>query len=123
MTILSAGTRIAPNDTSESETIDLEAEHSQAATDRETIERWVEERDGSPAHVEATAGGDDPGLLRLQFPDTDRDRDEIDPISREEFFGKFEDENLAFVYRDETEGGRTSRFDTFVDRETVEEER
>ena len=108
---------------SESETIELEAEHSEATTDHETIERWVEERDGSPAHVEATADGDDPGLLRLQFPDTERDHGEIEPISWEKFFDKFEDENLAFVYQDETEGGRMSRFYKFVDRETIEEER
>ena len=104
---------------SESEPIDLEAEHSDATTDHEAIKRWVEERDGSPAHVEATAEGDDPGLLRLQFPDTERDHAEIEPISWETFFEKFEDENLAFVYQDETEGGRMSRFYKFVDRETV----
>ena len=106
---------------SESERIELDAEHSAATTDHETIRRWVEERGGSPAHVEATADGDDPGLLRLQFPDTKRDHEEIEPISWEQFFEKFEDENLALVYQDETETGRMSRFYKFVDRETVQD--
>ncbi|WP_049925102.1 hypothetical protein [Halopiger goleimassiliensis] len=106
---------------SESDSVDLEAEHSRATTDHETIKRWVEERGGSPAHVAATADGDDPGLLRLQFPDTQRDHGEIEPISWEQFFEKFDDENLAFVYQSETEGGRTSRFYKFVDRESLEE--
>lgn len=52
----------------DSDSADVEAAHSSATTDHETIRRWVEERDGTPAHVEATAEGDDPGLLRLQFP-------------------------------------------------------
>ena len=107
---------------SESESIELEAEHSEATTDHETIKRWVEERGDSPAHVESTAAGDDPGLLRLQFPDTERDHDEIEPISWEAFFEKFDDENLAFVYQSETEGGRMSRFYKFVDRESVRDD-
>lgn len=66
------------------------------------------ERSGEPAHVEATAE-DSVGLLRLQFPDTKRDHDELEPISWDAFFEKFE----------ETEGDRMSRFYKFVDRESV----
>lgn len=104
---------------SESETLELDAEHSDATVDHDTIRSWVEERDGQPAHVEATADGDDVGVLRLQFPDTQRDHDEIEPISWDAFFEKFDDENLAFVYQDETEGDRMSRFYKFVDRDSV----
>lgn len=104
---------------SESDAIELDAEHSEATTDHETIRRWVEERGGDPAHVEATADEDGVGILRLQFPDTERDHDEIKPITWDEFFEKFEDENLAFVYQEETEGDRMSRFYKFVDRDSV----
>lgn len=105
---------------SESEDLELNAEHSEATTDHETIRRWVEERDGEPAHVEATADDETVGILRLQFPDTERDHDEIKPITWDEFFEKFESENLALVYQEETEDDRMSRFYKFVDRESVE---
>lgn len=108
-----------PSSMSEQEAIELDSEHSDATIDHETIRRWVEERGGQPAHVEATAD-DGAGILRLQFPDTKRDHDEIEPISWDDFFEKFEEEGLAFVYQEETENDRMSRFYKFVDRESVQ---
>ena len=95
------------------------SEHSRATTDHETIREWVEDRGGEPATVAETATESEPGILRLQFPDTEDDHDRIEPIDWDAFFEKFEKENLALVYQDETESGRMSRFYKFVDRETV----
>lgn len=104
---------------SDTETVTVDAEHSDATTDHDTIREWAEERGGEPAHVATTAGDEDAGILRFQFPDTAPDHEEIETIPWEEFFGKFDAENLALVYQDETESGRLSRFYRFVDRNSL----
>jgi hypothetical protein len=92
---------------------------SQAArtTDHRTIRNWVEKRGGRPATVEGTERkGEDAGLLRIDFPS-----DGMDPglaeITWDDFFQKFDEEKLAFLYQDETNEGKTSRFCKLVDRE------
>lgn len=86
-------------------------------TDHETIRRWVEQRKGHPATVKATKEGDEPGLLRIDFPDYSGERT-LEAISWEEFFDKFDREHLAFLYQEETDDGQTSRFCKFVEAET-----
>ena len=44
------------------------ASKSRVLTDREEIRRWAEERNARPAAVAATESGDDPGIIRLDFP-------------------------------------------------------
>jgi hypothetical protein len=80
-------------------------------TDCEDVRRWAEERGGRPATVEGTEGGDDAGVLRIDFQDPDEGLKEI---SWEDFCEKFSKEKLAFLYQDETKGGDTSRFFKFV---------
>ena len=89
---------------------------SQSATtiDHAQIQRWVEARDGTPAAVRATEAGDDPGILRIRF--SDESADDLDAIGWDEFFDKFEEAGLAFLYQDQTTGGGTSRFHKFVKR-------
>jgi len=41
---------------------------SHATTDHEVIKRWAEQRKGHPAAVERTAGNDDVGIIRIDFP-------------------------------------------------------
>lgn len=97
------------------------SEHSRVTADHETIREWVEDRAGEPATVAETASDSAPGILRLQFPDTEDDHDRIEPIDWDDFFEKFDEENLALVYQNETESGNTSRFYKFVDRAAVGE--
>ena len=92
-----------------------EAYESQKTTDHDEIKRWVEERGGKPAHVTQTGGGDDPGVLRVRFPGYGDD-EALEDISWDEFFKKFEENNLAFLYQQELKGGETSRFFKFVQR-------
>ncbi len=54
-------------------------------------------------------------MLRIKFPQANGGND-LDTISWDEFFDKFDRENLAFVYQEETKGGDTSRFFKFVSR-------
>lgn len=82
-------------------------------TNHDEIRRWAEARGGHPATVSGTARGDEAGILRLDFDPRD---DKLEEISWEEFFSKFDDAKLAFLYQDNTADGATSRFHKFVDR-------
>ena len=89
---------------------------SQVTTDHTTIRRWAEARKGKPAAVKQTGGKDDPGILRIDFPDYSGE-ESLDEISWDEFFEKFDEKNLAFLYQDELKSGETSRFFKFISRD------
>jgi hypothetical protein len=86
-----------------------------ATTDHETIRRWAEERDGHPAYVKGTHGPRG-GLLRIDFG---KPEESLGRIGWDEFFATFDENNLAFLYQDETSAGAKSRFAKFVDRDSV----
>jgi hypothetical protein len=87
---------------------------SDTTTDRDTIRKWAEERGGRPATVKGTeSGGDDAGILRIDFQDPD---DRLEEISWDDWFEKFEDAKLAFLYQDEKKDGETSTFFKLVKR-------
>ncbi|MEZ6089558.1 MAG: hypothetical protein R3C05_16320 [Pirellulaceae bacterium] len=89
-----------------------------STTDHETIRNWVHQRGGVPATVKATTQStDDIGLLRIDFPHGQRD-DKLSTISWDDFFDKFEAENLAFLYEEETSDSSTSRFCKFIRRDS-----
>lgn len=87
---------------------------AKTTTDHEEIKRWVEQRGGHPATVKATEQGDEPGILRIDFPDYSGG-DTLERIGWDEFFEKFDNEDLAFLYQDEIDG-KESRFSKFVSR-------
>jgi hypothetical protein len=91
-------------------------------TDHQQIRRWVEARGGHPATVKRTKRGGGPGLLRIDYPGFSGE-EELAEISWDEFFDKFEQSKLAFVYQDKTARGRSSRFSKLVSRDTVERTR
>jgi hypothetical protein len=78
--------------------------------DHDEIRQWVEQRGGAPASVTGTQrGGQHAGLLRIDFPGG-AGEDRLQHISWDEFFEKFDESNLAFLYQDKTKGGKESRF-------------
>jgi hypothetical protein len=91
---------------------------AKTTTDHRTIRRWAEERGGRPARVKGTGGKDDAGLLRLDFGEPDPSLQEI---SWDEFFRKFDEEDLALLYQEETGSGKESRFNKLVARETAQQ--
>jgi len=83
-------------------------------TNHDEIRRWAEEREGRPATVADTAGQDEgAGVLRIAF----RDDSGLEDIGWDQFFEKFDDEKLAFLYQDRTEDGGLSRFFKLVERD------
>jgi hypothetical protein len=81
--------------------------------DHKKIRKWAEERGGVPSTVKGTGSEKDAGILRLDFKPDDEGLSEI---SWEEFFEKFDNSNLAFLYQDKTQAGRVSRFHKFIER-------
>ncbi|MHB9155801.1 MAG: hypothetical protein ACYC5N_08960 [Endomicrobiales bacterium] len=90
--------------------------------DHETIRKWVEARGGRPARVKATGSEKDPGLLRIDFPGY-KGSSSLEPVTWEEFFAKFEEKNLAFLYQETLSSGKESRFFKFINRETAEQKK
>jgi len=86
---------------------------SKTTTDHDEIREWTEARGGRPASVEATADDEDPGILRIDFGEKE---DSLQEISWEDWFKAFEDNNLAFLYQEQTKDGGESRFFKLVAR-------
>ncbi|MBI5264697.1 MAG: hypothetical protein HY852_23120 [Bradyrhizobium sp.] len=87
---------------------------SQTTTDHKVIRKWAEERKGRPATVKATEDKEGhAGILRIDFDPKD---DALDRIEWDEFFRKFDESDLAFLYQDRTKDGKVSRFHKFVRR-------
>lgn len=82
-------------------------------TNHDTIRKWAEARGGKPARV---AGQGEGGILRIDF---DPPEDRLEEIGWDEFFRIFDENRLAFLYQDRTEGDRTSRFNKFVQRDAA----
>src|SRR5687768_15021319 len=87
------------------------ARAAKTTTDHDEIRRWVEARGGHPAHVVESAGKNDPGILRIDYPGFSGE-DTLEPIEWDEFFDQFDRNNLAFLYQN----AANSRFSKFVER-------
>ncbi len=92
---------------------------SKTTADHNEIRKWAEAREGKPAIFKRTASGDEPGVLRIDFPGYSG-AGSLEEISWEDFFQKFDEKNLAFLYQDITSSGEQSRFFKFVSRDTAE---
>ncbi len=89
-------------------------------TDHAAIKAWAEARGGRPAAVEGTGGGDDVGIIRLEFPSAaNADDAKLDEIDWTPFFEKFDASGLAMIYQEQTAAGEQSNFNRFVKRETA----
>jgi hypothetical protein len=92
----------------------LDMSESHTTTDHAKIKKWVDERDGVPATVKRTEQAGHAGLLRIDFGPKEENLEEI---SWDEFFQKFDEAHLQFLYQDKTKEGKISRFHKFVARD------
>jgi hypothetical protein len=88
---------------------------SKVTIDHDEIRAWVEARGGKPSDVIGTGGKEDVGLLRIDFPGYSGEGS-LEEISWDEFFEKFEEKQLAFLYQEETADGHESRFCKLINR-------
>lgn len=93
---------------------------SKTTTDHREIQRWAEARDGRPVTVKGTGGDDEPGVLRIDFPGG-AGGDRFEEIGWEEWFAKFDENGLAFLYQDHKASGEESTFFKLVRRENAKE--
>ncbi|HEX7941441.1 MAG TPA: hypothetical protein VF488_06525 [Gemmatimonadaceae bacterium] len=98
----------------------MAAQTTKVTTDHDEIRRWVEERGGWPAHVKGTGTGDDPGVLRIDFPGYSGE-ETLEPISWDDWFRKFDANGLAFIFQERKANGEISYFNKLVSRDSVED--
>ena len=94
---------------------------AKTTTDHRQIQKWVESRGAKPATVKRTARGEEPGVLRIHFPGYSGE-ESLEEISWNDFFEKFDESKLAFLYQEETAAGDESRFCKFISRDTASKE-
>jgi len=92
---------------------------SNITTDHDQIRRWAEDRGAQPACVKGTGGSGDAGIIRLDFPGYSG-AESLQPISWDEWFQKFDENNLALLYEDTLASGQKSNFNKLVSREREE---
>jgi|SRR3989338_4957011 len=93
---------------------------SKTTTDHNEIKKWVEDRKGKPARVKGTEDNqNDTRLLKINFPGYEEES--LENISWDEFFNKFEENNLAFLYEEKTADGKVSKFFKLIVRSNVGE--
>jgi hypothetical protein len=94
---------------------------SKTTYDHDEIREWAEQRKGTPVAVKGTArGGRDVGMIRIDFPGYSGGG-KLQPISWDDWFAKFDREQLAMVLQDETRSGEVSHFNRLVSRDTISE--
>jgi len=96
------------------------AGESRTTTNHDEIRKWAEARGGKPATVKSTESNGEAGVLRIDFPGY-RGEGSLEEISWDEFFKKFDEKHLAFLYQDKTSSGQESRFFKLVSRDTAKE--
>lgn len=88
---------------------------SKTTQDHEEIRNWAEARGAVPAEVSSTHRKDEPGVLRFCFPNAKgRNNESLNKISWDDFFDKFDSNNLELVYQEKTASGQRSNFNKLV---------
>jgi hypothetical protein len=78
-------------------------------TDPEVIKQWAEARNGRPALMREAVNGTTLSVLSIYLPDYHY-QTSYDEISWDEFFKRFAEEDLVFLYQEKTARGDTSLF-------------
>ncbi|TCJ76478.1 UNVERIFIED_ORG: hypothetical protein EDC92_11419 [Dietzia maris] len=91
------------------------ASESTTTTDHDEIRKWVESNNRKPACVRDTGKGDDPDVLRFDFPGGAGD-ESLEQISWDEWFEKFDSQKLALLYQEKKSSGEGSTFFKLVNR-------
>lgn len=93
---------------------------SHTTQNHDEIRRWAERRRGEPSCVKGTGGPEDVGVLRIDFPDY-TGAESLSHISWDQWFEKFDERDLVFLFQEKTAEGKRSNFNKLISRETAEE--
>jgi hypothetical protein len=89
-------------------------------TNHDEIRRWAQERNAKPACVRRTGGGNDIGMIRLDFPGYSGEGS-LEEVSWNDWFRKFDESSLALLVQEQTARGEKSNFNKLVSRDTAEQ--
>jgi len=98
----------------------MSATKSRALTNHEEIQHWAEERGAHPACVRGTGNRTDIGMIRLDFPGYVGEGS-LEEIEWDQWFEKFDNNNLALLVQEQTAGGEKHNFNKLVKRGTAEQ--
>ena len=76
-------------------------------TDHQQIRQWIQARGGHPARVRGTAVSGSSGVLLIDYGDAVTEQPE--QITWDDFFQGFEENDLAFLYPDDTDETRLAK--------------
>ena len=94
---------------------------SKTTKDHDEIRKWAESRGAVPAEVRGTERNGDTGILRFEFKHApNRNDSKLQEIPWEEFFEKFDENDLELVYQEKTADGAKSNFNKLVHPENEE---
>jgi hemerythrin-like domain-containing protein len=81
-------------------------------TDPEIIKKWVKDRDGKPGEIKGEQENGT-GILRFDFSEEKNDH-ELHYLQWPSFFKKFQDQDLALAYQEESKTGEISLYHQFI---------
>jgi len=88
---------------------------SKTTQNHKEIRNWAEARGAVPAEVSSTHRKNEPGVLRFCFPKAKgKNNESLREISWDDFFEKFDSNNLELVYQEKTASGQKSNFNKLV---------
>ena len=88
---------------------------SRTTRDHDEIRRWAEARGAVPAEVKGAERDGETGIIRFEFPKAPGHNDsKLEEISWEDFFEKFDENNLELVYQEQTAEGQKSNFNKLI---------
>jgi hypothetical protein len=88
---------------------------SKTTKNHDEIRKWAEARHAVPCEVEGTESEGEPGILRFEFPNArNRNDARLREISWDEFFSKFDENNLELLYQEKTAEGQVSNFNKLI---------
>ncbi|HEX8713510.1 MAG TPA: hypothetical protein VF730_16645 [Terracidiphilus sp.] len=97
---------------------------SKTTKSHDEIRNWAEARHAVPCEVEGTERDSETGILRFEFPEArNRNDDRLREISWDEFFSKFDENDLELLYQEKTSDGQTSNFNKLIHPETEKHSR
>ncbi len=73
------------------------------------IRRWAQEHGAVPCEVAGTERNSEAGILRFEFSHAPNRNDQnLKEISWDEFFRKFDENNLQLLYQDSSDGAKSN---------------
>jgi len=88
---------------------------SKTTRNHEEIRRWADARHAVPVEVSGTERNGETGILRFEFPEAPHRNDKnLKEISWDEFFQKFDENDLELLYQEETAEGALSNFNKLI---------